>query len=139
MKKDQEGNTSLISLYVDDLIITGNACELITEIKNQLSQEFEMKDLGELHYCLGLEVWRESGKTMITQSKYVREIHNRFNMSDCKVSTIPLEKKCEAMQSRWIKGCRWYFVSTIGRKLELSRYHKAKYIIRSQHFEPVYG
>ena len=92
MKKDKEGNTCLISLYVDDLIITGNASELITEIKNQLSQEFEMKDLGELHYYLGLKVWREAGKTMVTQSKYVREILNRFNMSDCKVSTIPLEK-----------------------------------------------
>ena len=91
MKKDKEGNICLISLYVDDLIITGNACKLIIEIKNQLSQEFEMKYLGELHYCFGLEVWRESGKTMITQSKYVREILNRFNMSDCKVSAIPLE------------------------------------------------
>ena len=67
MEKDKEGNICLISLYADDLIITGNACKLITEIKNQLSQEFEMKDLGELHYCLRLEVWRESDKTMITQ------------------------------------------------------------------------
>ena len=58
VKKDKEGNVCLISLYVDDLIITGNACKLIAEIKNQLSQEFEMKDLGELHYCLGLEVWK---------------------------------------------------------------------------------
>ena len=33
---------------------------------------FEMKDLGELHYCLGLEIWREDGKTMVTQSKYTR-------------------------------------------------------------------
>ena len=49
-----------------------------------------MKDLGELHYCLGLEVWRESRKTMITQCKYVREILNRVNMSDYKVSGIPL-------------------------------------------------
>ena len=65
---------------------------MITEIKNQLSQEFEMKDFGELHYCLGLEVWREVGKTMVTQSKYEREILNRFNMSDCKVSAIPLEQ-----------------------------------------------
>ena len=50
-----------------------------------------MKDLGELHYFLGLEVWREASKTMVTQSKYVREILNRFNMRDCKVSTILLE------------------------------------------------
>jgi hypothetical protein len=56
IKKDKEGNVFLIYLYVDDLIITGNACKLINEIKDQLSQEFEMKELRELHYCLGLEV-----------------------------------------------------------------------------------
>ena len=50
-----------------------------------------MKDLGELHYCLGLEVWRESGKAMITRSKCVREILNKFNISDCEESSIPLK------------------------------------------------
>ena len=70
----------MISLYVDDLIIIGNACKLIEEIKNQLSHVFEMKDLGELYCCLGLEVWRESGKTLITQRKYTRETLRRFNM-----------------------------------------------------------
>ena len=39
VKKDEEGNVSLISLYVDDLIITGSAHKLIEEIKVQLSQE----------------------------------------------------------------------------------------------------
>jgi hypothetical protein len=72
VKKDEEGNVSLISLYVDELIIIGSACKLIEEIKIQLSQEFEIKDLDELHYYLGLEVWRESGKTLITQSKYTK-------------------------------------------------------------------
>eukprot|EP00253_Pinus_taeda_P019494 PITA_19494 len=66
IKKDEDKNVALISVYVDDLIITGNACKLIEEIKNQLSHVFEMKDLGELHYFLGLEVWREPGKTLIT-------------------------------------------------------------------------
>ena len=80
IKEDEGKNVALISVYVDDLIITGNACKLIEEIKNQLSHVFEMKDLGELHYCLGLEVWREHGKTLITQSKYTREILKRFNM-----------------------------------------------------------
>eukprot|EP00253_Pinus_taeda_P002861 PITA_02861 len=61
IKEDEGKNVALISVYVDDLIITGNACKLIEEIKNQLSHVFEVKDLGELHYCLGLEVWRESG------------------------------------------------------------------------------
>ena len=38
----------------EDLIITSSAYKLIKEIKIQLSQEFEMKYLGELHYCLGI-------------------------------------------------------------------------------------
>jgi hypothetical protein len=83
---------------VDDLIITGSACKLIEEIKSQLSQEFEMKDLGELHYCLGLEVWREPGKTTITQSKYTREILKRFHMSECKAMSTPFRTKCKVIQ-----------------------------------------
>jgi len=74
VKKDENGNVALVSLYVDDLIITGNASHLIEDIKIQLAHSFEMKDLGEIHYCLGLEIWREGSKTMVTQSKYTREI-----------------------------------------------------------------
>ena len=80
-----------MSLYVDDLIITGNAPKLIHNIKSDLPQMFEMKDFGELHYCLGLEIWREEGKTMVTQSKYAREIIERFNMHECKGVSTPLE------------------------------------------------
>ena len=61
VKKDEEGNVVLISLYVDDLIITSNASHLIEDIKTKLSQMFEMKDLGEIHYCLGLEILKRSG------------------------------------------------------------------------------
>lgn len=53
---DLKGHIVLIALYVDDLIVTGNVDELIKEIKVKMSQVFEMKDIGELHYCLGLEV-----------------------------------------------------------------------------------
>jgi hypothetical protein len=82
----------LISLYVDDLIITGNAKKLIDEIKEHLSKVFEMKDLGELHYCLGLEVWRNAGQTFVCQSKYIREILKRFKMDQCKSSTVPMQQ-----------------------------------------------
>ena len=50
-----------------------------------------MNYLGELHYCLGIEVWREHVKTLITQSKYTKEILKRFNMSECKAMSTPLE------------------------------------------------
>ena len=46
----------ILLLYVDDLFLTGEE-ELITDAKRRLSIEFEMKDLGMMHYFLGMEVW----------------------------------------------------------------------------------
>jgi hypothetical protein len=89
---DELGYIVLISLYVDDLIITGNAEKLIDEIKEQLSKLFEIKDLGELHYHLGLEVWRNAGQTFVCQSKYIREILKIFKVDQCKSSTIPMQQ-----------------------------------------------
>jgi hypothetical protein len=77
----------LISLYVDDLIIIGNAEKLI-----DFSKKIEMKDLGELHYCLGLEVWRNTGQTFVCQSNYVREVLKRFKMDHCKSSIVPMQQ-----------------------------------------------
>ena len=59
VKKDEDGNIALISFYVDYLIITRSVDGVITSIKEQLFQVLDMKDLGQLHYCLGLEVWRD--------------------------------------------------------------------------------
>ena len=92
IKKYKERNFFLIYLYVDDFIITGGTYQLIANIKIHMSREFEMKDLGDLHYCLGIAFQRQVGKTLITQSKYVREIFNRFQMSECKVVSTPLDQ-----------------------------------------------
>ena len=80
MYDDDEGWIVLIYLYLDDLFMIGNEDKLIEEIKQQLSQMFEMKDLGELHYCLGLEVWIYSSHTFLSQGKYVKSLLNNFKM-----------------------------------------------------------
>jgi hypothetical protein len=82
--KDEQGCIVLISLYVDDLIITGDAIYLIEEIKQQMSQVFEMKDLGELRYCLGLEIWRDSGQTFCPKVSMSKAIE-KFRMDQCKL------------------------------------------------------
>ena len=48
----------VIAIYVDDLIIVGDSAMEIDHVKGLLKQEFEMKDLGELRYFLGIEVIR---------------------------------------------------------------------------------
>ena len=50
----------ILVLYVDDLFIT-RAEKLIAGCKENLASEFEMKDIGMMHYFLGLEVWQEPG------------------------------------------------------------------------------
>ena len=52
-----EGKLLIIVLYVDDLILTGDE-QLILSCKEDLAREFEMKDLGLIHYFLGLEIWQ---------------------------------------------------------------------------------
>ena len=46
----------ILVLYVDDLILTGSDPKLLTHVKSSLKQNFEMSDLGHLHYFLGLQV-----------------------------------------------------------------------------------
>ncbi len=55
MKKKNHGIV-IIVIYVDDLIITRNSDVDISDLKKFLKQKFEMKDLGELRYFLGIEV-----------------------------------------------------------------------------------
>eukprot|EP00253_Pinus_taeda_P005442 PITA_05442 len=74
------------------MIITGNAFDLIKGIKRLMAQVFEMKDLGILHYCLGLEVFRDTGKTFLTQGKYARNLLEKFGMDQCRSTATPLQQ-----------------------------------------------
>jgi hypothetical protein len=56
-----EGKILIIVIYVDDLIYTGDE-HLIHSCKDDLAKEFEMKDLGLIHYFLGLEIWKRYGE-----------------------------------------------------------------------------
>ena len=51
-----EGEPLILVLYVDDLFLTGSS-KFIEDCKKNLATEFDMKDLGRMHYFLGLEVW----------------------------------------------------------------------------------
>ena len=57
--KVEEGNPVILLLYVDDLFVTGED-GLIADTKRKLTVEFEMKDLGMMHYFLGMEVWHSA-------------------------------------------------------------------------------
>jgi hypothetical protein len=82
-----------ITLYVDDLIIIGNSMPAVNQIKLELSSKFKMKDLGELHYILGIQVTRnrKQGTTTLSQHKYIEDILARYNMTNAKPVGAPLD------------------------------------------------
>eukprot|EP00253_Pinus_taeda_P014328 PITA_14328 len=88
--KVEDDNPLILVLYVDDLFLTG-ANPLIHKCKRELASKFEMKDLGLMHYFLGLEVWQKPGNIFLSQGKYVVKILERFDMVDCKPVTTPME------------------------------------------------
>jgi hypothetical protein len=83
--------TILLLLYVDDLIITGDDLSGIQELKDFLSQIFEMKDLGHLSYFLGLEITSSNDGFYLTQDKYTSDLLSRAGLTDHKIVDTPIE------------------------------------------------
>ena len=54
VKAEETGEMAIVAVYVDDLIIVTRTNEKMKEIKKSLTSMFKMKDLGELHHCLGI-------------------------------------------------------------------------------------
>ncbi len=90
--RQRNGNILYVTIFVDDLVIAGTTLQSINEFKRELRQGYNMKDLGEISYCLGMEVTRDTdGHYSITQKKYIGDVLRRFGMLNCKPSPIPME------------------------------------------------
>ncbi|CAM8975452.1 unnamed protein product [Rhodiola kirilowii] len=80
-----------ILVYVDDLIITGSRSADITQFITLLNKTFALRDLGALHYFLGIELHRTSHSITLSQSQYIRDLLNRSHMEDAKPISTPAE------------------------------------------------
>ena len=81
----------VLLVYVDDMVITGDDVAEIDRLQQQLTSEFEMKDLGQLKYFLGIEVARSKQGISLSQRKYVLDLLTETGMLDCKPSETPIE------------------------------------------------
>lgn len=91
--KSDHGIKCYILLYVDDLLIVCSDVNMIKTIKQLISKEFEMTDVGEVDTFLGMHIQRNksSGTIAMSQAQYLKRVLEKFGMSDCRGITTPLE------------------------------------------------
>ncbi|KAJ9544646.1 hypothetical protein OSB04_024353 [Centaurea solstitialis] len=84
---------TFLVLYVDDILLIGNDVPTLQSVKSWLSRCFQMKDLGEAAYILGIKIYRNRSKRLIglSQSTYIVKILKRFRMDESKKGFIPTE------------------------------------------------
>jgi hypothetical protein len=80
-----------LAVYVDDIIITGDDEEEIKQLKKKLSKEFEVKDLGQLRYFLGIEIARSPKGIVLSQRKYVLDLLSETVMLGCRPASTPID------------------------------------------------
>jgi Reverse transcriptase (RNA-dependent DNA polymerase) len=83
----------VLTVYVDDMIISGNDEGEIVLLKKKLGKEFEVKDLGQLRYFLGIEIARGAERIVLSQRKYVLDLLTETGMLGCRPAVAPIDQK----------------------------------------------
>ncbi|CAL9026013.1 unnamed protein product, partial [Prunus brigantina] len=81
-------------LYVDDILLASSDLGLLHETKKFLSKNFEMKDMGEASYVIGIEIFRDRSRGIVglSQKAYIERVLERFGMENCSPSVAPIQK-----------------------------------------------
>jgi hypothetical protein len=81
----------ILILYVDDILLASSDKNLLYETKRFLSSNFDMKDLGDTSYVLGIEIHRDRTKEVLglSQKAYIKKVLKRYNMHECSTMPVP--------------------------------------------------
>lgn len=86
----------MISIYVDDFLLASNSPKALAWLKNAISNEYNVKDLGEVKTIIGWQVTRDlrAGMLKIDQSAFIRDLLESENMTECNAVAIPMKAGC---------------------------------------------
>jgi hypothetical protein len=82
--------TMFVLVYVDDILITSPNSPAIHDLLAALHNEFAVKDLGKLHFFLGIEVVPSSDGYILSQQRYIVDLLKRTKMLEAKPATSPM-------------------------------------------------
>jgi hypothetical protein len=80
-----------VLVYVDDIIVTSSKVQVVPVLLKKLG-DFALKDLGNLHYFLGIEVKKVKDGIILSQGKYANDLLKRVGMIMCKPASTPLAR-----------------------------------------------
>jgi hypothetical protein len=90
LKQNEDGIQMVISLYVDDMLVTESNVKLLAEFKREMQDVFELSDLGIMNYFFGMEIHQCNSGIFVSQRKYVVDILKKFKFESCKEVATPL-------------------------------------------------
>ena len=92
----------IVAVYVDDILLASKSQEKMKEIKGMLSTSFDIKDMGELHYFLGVKVLKNStdNSIWIGQPNYTAEIIEKFGLKDAKSIATPVNPAVKLVKAQ---------------------------------------
>ena len=85
------GRAIILLVWVDDIIITSNSKELMDNAKIKLEERLNMKDLGEISSFLGIDFQRTNQSIIMSQTRFLNVVLQRFGYYQCKPTTTPFE------------------------------------------------
>ncbi|KAA0048599.1 reverse transcriptase [Cucumis melo var. makuwa] len=94
-KVSKTGKIAILIVYVDDIVLTGDDQTEISQLKQRIGDEFEIKDLGNLKYFLGMEVARSKEGISMSQRKYTLDLLTETGMLGCRPTDTPIEFNCK--------------------------------------------
>ena len=88
-----DGDTCIVSAYVDDLLLVANTMKVMDHFKTQLNARFKMTDLGEIHFLLGWHITRDRDRRLlfINQEKYAEKVLEAYQHDKSRAGTIPMD------------------------------------------------
>jgi hypothetical protein len=86
----EQGGVTILILYVDDLLITGSNSSRCKWLQQQLMNKFEMTNLRNASYYLGVEITGTKSGIFLSQQTYAQSILEEFEMTECNPLSVPL-------------------------------------------------
>ena len=105
-QKVSESKICFLVLYVDDILLATNDRDLLYKVKQFLSKNFDMKDMGETSYVIGIKIHREMSRGILdlSQETYINKVLERLNMKCCSPSVAPIVKGDKLDLSQCLKN-----------------------------------